>query len=132
MWRLPLATAGESWRQRYFGSSAATGLAADLADPDLDDIPNLMERALGLNPLVRDWSAALPVVSRDSQNRLSIYAHQGMDALDLIFTAEASADLVTWSAAEATILDNNGSYFSAFDSGPDGPRRFLRLRVTQP
>jgi hypothetical protein len=40
----------EQWRQTHFGSSANSGLGADLQDGDHDALLNLMEYALARNP----------------------------------------------------------------------------------
>jgi lysophospholipase L1-like esterase len=40
----------ENWRNRYFGSPAATGSAANFADWDSDGLPNLVEYVLGTTP----------------------------------------------------------------------------------
>lgn len=45
---------GASWRQQNFGSSANSGNGADVADPDNDLLPNLLEYALALNPNKQD------------------------------------------------------------------------------
>lgn len=50
-------TALEGWRQTWFGQTANLGQAADGADPDEDDLPNLVEYQLGRNPLVADGQA---------------------------------------------------------------------------
>ncbi len=41
----------EQWRDTWFGQIENTGFAADTADPDEDDIPNLLEHQLGTDPL---------------------------------------------------------------------------------
>lgn len=45
-------TALEQWRDTWFGQIENTGIAADTADPDDDDLPNLLEHQLGTDPLV--------------------------------------------------------------------------------
>jgi hypothetical protein len=49
----------ETWRSTWFGSAADAGHAAELADPDQDGISNLLERALGLNPLLAEEEQTL-------------------------------------------------------------------------
>jgi hypothetical protein len=56
----------ELWRLTHFGTTEGTGTAANSADPDGDGIPNILEYALGSNPLVADRTA-LP----QAQNRPS-------------------------------------------------------------
>ena len=47
----------EDWRETWFGQIANSGQAADVADPDEDGLPNLVEYQLGRNPLVADDQA---------------------------------------------------------------------------
>ncbi len=49
-----LATQSELWRKQNFDTFSNTGTAADLADPDGDGIPNLLEFATGSNPLAKN------------------------------------------------------------------------------
>jgi uncharacterized delta-60 repeat protein len=44
------ASWSEQWRYRYFGTTAATGMAADLSDSDNDGIPNLLEYGTFTDP----------------------------------------------------------------------------------
>ncbi len=52
-------TALETWRFAYFGTTANTGNAADLADLERDGVVNLLEYALGGNPNIAS-AAPLP------------------------------------------------------------------------
>lgn len=126
-----LSVAGD-WRDRHFGTTASSGTASDNADPDGDGISNLLERALGLDPNIAGV-AGLPTVSIDpTTHHLVLTATRGgADATDLHFTAEASVDLVTWTTDNLTVLTNTSTSYQVRDDGPAGPRRFLRLRVTQ-
>lgn len=49
----PEAALLSDWKRHFFGSPDAVG-AADEGDPDLDGIPNLLEFAFGLDPIVSD------------------------------------------------------------------------------
>jgi len=42
----------QKWRESYFAQTGNSGMAADDADFDGDGLPNLLERAMGTNPLV--------------------------------------------------------------------------------
>ena len=123
----------DGWRLRYFNSTANAGIAADGADPDGDGISNLLERALGLDPTIAS-AGGLPKVSVDTATgHLVLTATRGgPNATDFVFTGEASADLLTWTTNNVTVLVNNATSYQIRDDGPASPRRFLRLRVTQP
>lgn len=62
------ATPLENWRQKHFGTTANTGSAADRSDFDHDGLPNLIEYALGTDPLTPTFSNHRP---RSVQNHLS-------------------------------------------------------------
>ncbi|MEO7100834.1 MAG: choice-of-anchor tandem repeat GloVer-containing protein [Luteolibacter sp.] len=58
---LPESTpASDLWRIQYFGQSASTGDSAEDADPDHDNLPNLLERAFNLSPLQSDSAIVAP------------------------------------------------------------------------
>ncbi|MGC9452098.1 MAG: right-handed parallel beta-helix repeat-containing protein [Oceanipulchritudo sp.] len=101
-----------AWRLAHFGAWRNTGDAADTADPDLDGIINLVERALGLDP----WTSSttgLPTLAFDPLSQtFSLQFTQSPAASDLACTVESCDDLATWT-----------------DAPPAGNRQFLRLRV---
>ncbi|MEN9841090.1 MAG: hypothetical protein RL376_890, partial [Verrucomicrobiota bacterium] len=122
----------DSWRLATFGTDANTGPAADLADPDTDGLPNLLEYAFGTSPGSAASSAA-PAVSLlpapTSKLQLSFLRARS----DLTYTVETSSDLLNWSA----IATNPGAVsptipVTVTDVATPAPRRFLRLRVTAP
>jgi|GEM_PF-523793 Inosine-uridine nucleoside N-ribohydrolase len=100
-------------------------------DPDGDGIPNLLEFALGLDPMRPDVEG-LPVLSLED-SFLTLTALRNPEAADLLFTAEISGDLVTWSSQpdQVVVLENTSDLFRARDAEVFGasPRRFMRLRV---
>ncbi len=128
----PLSVA-ETWRLRYFNNTSNTGSGADGADPDGDGISNLLERALGQDPTVAKVSGLPKLTVDTATNRLVLTATRGgANATDLVFAAEASVDLVTWTTDNLTVLVNTATSYQVRDDAPTVPRRFLRLRVTQP
>lgn len=54
LYRGSLLTEAEHWRMNFFGQKENTGTAADDSDPDADGRTNLLERALGTDPLQPD------------------------------------------------------------------------------
>lgn len=123
-------TALELWRQSKFGSSANSGNGADASDADSDGIPNLLEYALGTEPLTPN-SGAAATVGR-SGNFLTLGFHHIGDAT-LVYSIEATNDVTgSWTTVQT---------YQAFSAAGDEvyedtvslatqPRRFLRLRVT--
>ncbi len=115
----------ESWRQQYFGSAQNSNDGANTADPDNDGLNNLLEYAIGGDPLVASTSAN-PVVS--GANPLSITFNRVADG-SITYVVEASNDLTTWT--QVFTSNGTGGQVTVQDPGPtNGNRRFLRVRVT--
>ena len=120
-------TALQAWRLTYLGSVTAS----DSADPDGDGVPNLLEYALGTDPMAAQNA---PVVATQiSNSRLQISFPRVRS--ELTYTVEASSDLVTWTTI-ATNPGTLGQTVTVIDtvvlSTANPPRRFLRLRVIAP
>ncbi|MDB4345838.1 hypothetical protein OAA45_00770 [bacterium] len=106
---LDVYTGLENWRYTYYGSYDNTGNAADLADPDTDNLVNLLEYAFGMNPNVSDagsmamngisFTPGMPTVNTDFAPlsvkarfiRLVDYPNSGIS-----YTAQFSHDLSVW------------------------------------
>lgn len=119
----------QSWRQTNFGTTSATGTAANTADPDGDGMTNLMEYALGLNPQSAESS---PITHTISEGLVQITFTRARS--DLNYYVDASDDLLTWSVL-ATNPGAVGETVTVTDFVPlttSTPRRFLRLRVETP
>lgn len=129
-------TPRQTWRHAQFATVADTGSAADTADADGDGRANLLEYALGTDPLdPADAAPALPVQwhEENGQRYLQLDVAKNPAATDVVLRAEVSADLVTWEPAGVTVLENSATRLLARDNTPLGevaPRRFLRLRAT--
>lgn len=127
------------WRGIYFPSASNLGPAQDLADPDADGRPNLLEYALGSEPLASD-SATPVVVARDPvADRLTLTFSRIADP-GLTYTVRAANDPSgPWSGDgsetvfTSTGADNVAGTVTAPDAQPLSlhPRRFLRLFVTR-
>lgn len=117
----------EFWRLCYFGTTANTGSAADLADPDSDGIPNLMEYALYLDP-TRSQTTGLPVVTMSNGHLMMSFCRR---RTELTYVVQASDDLKSWTTI-ATNPGVPGGTVVASDSNTTSPNRFLRLQVTSP
>jgi sugar lactone lactonase YvrE len=141
----------EDWRLGYFGLIANEGVAADTADPDGDGLVNLVEYALGGNPLSAS-SAPIPAVGMDAASgKLELKFYRFTDRTDLTLTVEGADSLAgTWtglarsSGGDAFVALIGG--IAVFESGTgvgravvaidqsvasSSLRRFLRLRVTR-
>jgi hypothetical protein len=125
----------ESWRFANFGSQANTGDSADTAHADGDALPNLLEYAMNLDPMVDD---PFPIATTDTPSTIALIYPRNLTATDVTFTYEESADLgVTdpWSpvalAEEAVGPPANGVQMikATRNLTPGENRKFLRIKV---
>ena len=101
------------------------------ADPDFDGFVSLLEYALGTHPN-DSASATAPVLSRTSTHVSLSYQRLRSD---LIYTVEASTDLLTWSSVgidQDNVTPIGQTATAALPITPTTPNIFLRLRVTEP
>ncbi len=102
------------------------------ADPDGDGVPNLLEYALGGDPLLAgDSVQPMPGIA---SGRLAL-DFTPAETAGLRYIIEASSDLSDWSESfDITALLTPGQPFTHTDSADlaTTPRRFLRLRVSAP
>lgn len=135
----------DEWQDRQGLAGAQRGAAAD---PDGDGIVNLLEYAFGLAPLASDAGGLPTPVSVGDRGGISFL--RDTRKTDLTYEVEASGDLVTWvtiaRSAGGAALAGAGAIHDASDSliasvgvirrervddVAAGPRRFLRVRITQ-
>lgn len=131
---LVLASALDLWRHAQFGSAAPLPTSADLADPDADGVPNLLEYALSTSPSQAD--ARKPGLMPNGDSLEFIYT-RNLAAVDVIYHVEWSDDLQTWSTTDVsapTVLSDNGTTQEVKVTLPAGAngKRFVRLKVTRP
>ncbi|MEI6654861.1 MAG: hypothetical protein WCP45_08845 [Verrucomicrobiota bacterium] len=142
----------QSWRQYYFGTTANAGNAADTADPNANGINNLLEYALGGDPVGNTTGTAiLPQPGRSAGDTLQLGFARYLDRPDLTLTVQACDALVNpWTdlaqsvagapfvvlAAGATVTETgtgNTRHAMVTDpyqvTDPAHPGRFMRLRV---
>lgn len=115
-----------AWRQTHFATLADEGPAASAADPDADALPNLLEYALGLDPLAPTAGGAPAVAREGSLLTLSFPAPRA----DIDYVVETTGALGSaWTTAGVTqsAPDANGRVSASVAIG--GSSRFLRLRV---
>jgi hypothetical protein len=126
----------ESWRVTHFGSASATDDAADTADPVNDGVANLLEYALGGNPLAPD-SARLPTtaLTLGIPPSLVLFFDRVADP-GITYRVQASSNLSSgWTEIWSSTGDENtAGPIGVTDPAPTPATggRFLRLEVTSP
>lgn len=137
------------WNYTYFGTETATGNAAPTADPDGDNIPNLLEYAFGLNPITVNDRSSQPITATqlvNGTNTLTITFIRNKNATDLTYTVEVTNDPTTgWTSInplltsnQVNLLDNTPSTglqtitVKDIQAASAASQRFIRLRVTAP
>ncbi len=124
----------ENWRFEHFQSYEDEGNAANPADPDFDGIQNLMEFALGLDPML---PSALPATLTINGNQMEYTYTRSKAVLATVnFVVERTDSLsdgswITDNVSEiAPPLSDDGVLQTIKVVLPkDGDRRFVRLRV---
>ena len=129
----------EQWRLARFGANAGNPLiAGDLANPDGDAFNNLLEYALGLDPLAASPGgpvADFATIGADTFLRLSVTKNPA--ATDVTFGIEVTSDLTapaSWTAAGTTVEVSSSTLLRVRDNTPvsAAPGRDIRLKVTHP
>jgi len=128
------ASAYQTWASGQ-GLSAGVNDGAT-QDPDNDGVNNLLEFALGGNPLAAS-SAILPVAARDGANLTLTFDIKVAAKAEYTIGAESSTDLGAWAAvvhgaAGATVTETalDGSTNRVVVTVPaSGARTFLRVKV---
>jgi len=134
------------WRQLKFGNDwQNTSVAGPPADPDQDGIINLMEYALGGNPMLAE-TGMLPTIHQ-ANNQIDYVFRRNLSYTDLRMTVQAASDLngpwmdaavSSGGAAFVALIpsvsqaEDNGSpvrLVSIVEDVAGLTRRFMRLRV---
>ena len=121
------------WHLNKFGLNANNEtIRGDNADPDFDGTDNLMEYALGLEPMIPS-SQGLPNLI-PSPNFLTLDVNRNPGATDVNYIIEVGSDLIGWSSLNTTILQDTPTRLQARDnvSLNSAQRRFIRLRLERP
>lgn len=129
---LGVYTGFEAWSPGYFTSSELSDLelSGPLADPDQDDLTNLMEYALGLDPKSAD-ATGLPEMGNTSTDWTYTYTRPA-DRSDLAYTVEVSTDLIFWTSSGVTlerISEGTMETWQAKVPLSTGSAVFFRLKV---
>jgi hypothetical protein len=124
-----------SWSDTHFSEQEISGgLAADNADADFDQLPNLAEYALGTDP--RQFTA--PLAATLDPSGLSLTFTRPANLPDVTYAAESSDGLGSWSPVTLELIPpaspSGTETLRANDplTTGDPSRRFLRLRFGRP
>ncbi len=147
----PPAPAGYSaWSAFSSAQHADPTISGPAADPDGDGLPNLVEYALGLDPLSPDSGGGSPALALDDATAggpwLRFTFLRDTRAADVTARVQSSPDLAAWSdvvidgvnAIQETLETSVGGQphlqrlLVRIRLPPEAPRRFLRLRVDLP
>ena len=135
----PGLTAQQDWRSANFGTTANSGNAADLADPDADGFNNFLDYATGMSPLLPHASPATAIRTGTSFDYYFSRNHAAV--IDgFTFAVEWSDTLVNdWSTTGVTqflVPGSDNGFTEAVCASVPVPagtsRRFVRLRVSIP
>lgn len=123
----------DQWRIMNFGQLTASGDASDESDPDGDGMSNLLEYALGANPLVSDERPSVPLSGINPTSRHLTLTFNRIADSTLIYRVEGSSDLASgfvpvWTSTGSLNLAGGITVEDTVDLGTT-PKRFLRLTV---
>jgi hypothetical protein len=128
-----------AWQSQYFTPPELSDptISGPTADPDHDDIPNLMEYALGLDPKTPSVDG-LPVLGRQifgGKDYLNLRFTKTRTISDVQYTVQVSTDLTTWNSGPSyAIRIDDGStdtaVFRDVTAISDVPRHCMRLLVS--
>ena len=129
----------DDWRKDKFGTNSSDpAISGNNADPDLDGWSNLLEYALGMEPLAHGESPLqVTLETVEGQRHLTLSAARNPTATDVTFVVEVSSDLrlsASWSHVETTIEVNTPELLRVRDntSVEQAPHRQIRLKVSAP
>ena len=126
----------ETWRKFYFNMISDSGIAADTANPDGDNLTNIQEYVFGSDPTTPEAGAFLDANSSGGPFTLSFTARQaagvGYAGLTRYYTVEASTDLAnaaSWSALTSYSNIVGANQVVTLTPSTIGTRGFYRLKT---
>jgi hypothetical protein len=120
----------QAWRKANFGSAEATGVGADVADPDGDGLGNLVEYAFGLDPRSAGLAGGPRWVREGEFMVFSYDPPPGVAGVRVI--PEMSADLRSWSWVAVPDSGVAPAVRCRVSVLAGAGRQFFRLRVVIP
>ena len=114
----------EQWAAQAF-PGVLPPAAERTEDPDHDGTSNLLEYALGLNPLARDVPGSF--LSHTSEVTFTYRVRKEMP--ELLLHCEASEDLKQWKTVESQIVNDDG-FWENREILSEKERRFFRLKAS--
>ena len=141
-----LISPSQLWQQNNFTASEQTNsaISGDLADPDGDGFPNLLEYAFNTNPRVTTTNGMPAFFTQPDTgtNYLATTFTRILYNTDISYFVDVSPDLYTWYTGPTNVVQ----YGSAVDNGdgsetvtyrdaipePVATQRFIRVRITRP
>jgi hypothetical protein len=121
----------DAWRFANFTTPelATPSISGETADPDGDQLANLLEYALGLAPKSPDVS---PVATIDLNGYLALFVTKNPAASDVSWSAQVANELSIWQPAVTT--EDTVNTFTARDNVlmDSTDKRFIRLKITRP
>ncbi|MBC8038993.1 MAG: hypothetical protein H7Y06_00455, partial [Opitutaceae bacterium] len=129
----------QAWCADYFTSTELNNPALEstvwgnLADPDADGVSNLLEYALGGDPLVTSGTD-IPVCALNSDTPPKLTLTFLRARADLTYLVQASSDLAIWTdlATNPGAVSPTVPVTVTDTPPPDAAKRFVRLRITGP
>jgi hypothetical protein len=123
-----VTSAVETWRHGWFGTYLPTGQAANNADGDHDDMPNVTEYILGTNPTVADYFPFFQIGSTPTSLWLQLdLPDQARE--DGKVTVMDSGTMSGWNAYAQRVGTGawSGASFATFDIGGGYNRTYFPL-----
>ncbi|PAW61704.1 MAG: hypothetical protein B9S37_04500 [Verrucomicrobiia bacterium Tous-C3TDCM] len=127
------ATPIQAWRDDHFSMITNPQDAENLADPDNDSIPNLLEYAFGTDPTIANANGGptADTVELNGEKHLQLNVTKNPNATDLIYQVEFSTDMLHWSSAGNIIITNTPTLLEV-RSPANSIKKYGRAVITNP
>ncbi len=127
----------ESWKYTHFTTNANNAaISGDLADPDGDHIPNLLEYALASDPNTSGTEGNLTAAIVN--NQLQLYFRRNISATNLTYIVQTGdtighwTPLMTYTLANGWFANTAGATFTESAATGVSPDRYVNVTITDP